>query len=203
MSFIFQLLGRNIRKDLANPPALLWPLVAAGAQPPGVTFSVATADPEAARAAIATGARAVLVPVQDDFTPADRMVVALSVMEAELNLPDGSLSLILEIAGAGAALQLGRGLPASRRIGAIGLDRDGFARGAAGVVDGPRLVAAGFVALAGATLRLPTYLTGAGSLSPSGAPAVTGFTHVLVDGDGRTCSPASAGLHPESAGIRR
>ena len=53
MSFIFQLLSRNIRKDLVNRSALLWPLIAVGDETPGVTFSVATADPDAARAAAA------------------------------------------------------------------------------------------------------------------------------------------------------
>lgn len=191
MSFIFQLLARNIRKDLVNRPALLWPLIAAGNQPPGVTFSVATSDPDAARAAIATGARAVLVPVHDDLSPADRMAVALSVMEAELDLADGTLALILEIAGPGAALQLGRPLPSSRRLAAIGIDLDGFELGAKGAVDAPRSVAAGLVALTGAALGLPTYLTGAGSLSPSGTPAVSGFTHLLVDVEGTAHSPGS------------
>ena len=99
MSFIFQLLSRNIRKDLVNRSALLWPLIADGDEAPGVTFSVATSDPEAARAAVAAGARAILVSVDDDFAPADRMAVALSVTEAELGLADGAVSLILEIAG--------------------------------------------------------------------------------------------------------
>ena len=191
MSFVFQLLGRNIRKDLVNRPALLWPLIAAGDQPPGVTFSVATADPDAARAAIATGARAVLVPVDDDIALADRMAVALSVMEAELGLADGTLALILEIAGPGAALQLGRGLPASRRLAAIGIDLDGFGLGATGAVDAPRSVAAGLVALASAALGLPAYLTGTGSLSPSRTPAVAGFTHLLVDNEGKARSPVA------------
>jgi hypothetical protein len=190
MSFVFQLLARNIRKDLINRPALLWPLIAAGDPPPGVTFSVATADPDVARASIATGARAVLVPVQDDTTPADRMAVALSVIEAELGLADGALTLMVEIGGPGAALQLGRTLPASRRLVAIGIDLDGFGLGAAGTIDAPRSVAAGLVALAGAALGLPTYLTGAGSLSPSGKPAVAGFTHLLVNAEGTARSPA-------------
>lgn len=190
MSFVFQLLARNIRKDLINRPALLWPLIAAGDPPPGVTFSVATADPDVARASIATGARAVLVPVQEDITPADRMAVALSVIEAELGLADGALTLMVEIGGPGAALQLGRTLPASRRLVAIGIDLDGFGLGAAGTIDAPRSVAAGLVALAGAALGLPTYLTGAGSLSPSGKPAVAGFTHLLVNAEGTARSPA-------------
>lgn len=190
MSFVFQLLARNIRKDLINRPALLWPLIAAGDPPPGVTFSVATADPDVARASVATGARAVLVPVQDDTTPADRMAVALSVIEAELGLADGALTLMVEIGGPGAALQLGRTLPASRRLVAIGIDLDGFGLGAAGTIDAPRSVAAGLVALAGAALGLPTYLTGAGSLSPSGKPAVAGFTHLLVNAEGTARSPA-------------
>lgn len=188
MSFVFQLLGRNIGKHLINCPALLWPLVAAGDPPPGVTFSVATGDPDMARAAVAAGARAVLVPVESDLAPADRMAVALSVTEAELGLADGALALILEIAGPAAALRLGRGLPASPRLAAIGIDLDGFGRGAAGAVDGPRLVAAGLVALAGAALGLPAYLTGADSLTPSGAPAVAGFSHRLVDADGKARS---------------
>lgn len=188
MSFVFQLLGRNIGKHLINCPALLWPLVAAGDPPPGVTFSVATGDPDMARAAVAAGARAVLVPVEDDLAPADRMAVALSVTEAELGLASGALALILEIAGPAAALRLGRGLPASPRLAAIGIDLDGFGRGAAGAVDGPRLVAAGLVALAGAALGLPAYLTGADSLTPSGAPAVAGFSHRLVDADGKARS---------------
>ncbi|SCM79062.1 hypothetical protein KL86PLE_90215 [uncultured Pleomorphomonas sp.] len=188
MSFVFQLLGRNIGKHLINCPALLWPLVAAGDPPPGVTFSVATGDPGMAGAAVAAGARAVLVPVEDDLAPADRMAVALSVTEAELGLADGALALILEIAGPAAALRLGRGLPASPRLAAIGIDLDGFGRGAAGAVDGPRLVAAGLVALAGAALGLPAYLTGADSLTPSGAPAVAGFSHRLVDADGKARS---------------
>jgi len=191
MSYIFQLLGRNIRKDLVNRPALLWPLIAAGDPPPGVTFSIATGEPDAAGAAIAAGARAVLVAVRDDLTPADRMAVALSVREAELGLADGALTLILEIAGPGAALQLAHNLPSSRRLAAIGIDLDGFSLGAAGTVDAPRAVAAGFVALAGAALGLPTYLTGAGSLSPSGTPAVSGFTHLLVDVEGAARSPGS------------
>lgn len=184
MSFVFQLLSRNIRKDLVNRPALFWPLIAAGHPSPGVTFSVATRDPQVARAAIAAGARAVLVAVEADLTPADRMAVALSVAEAELGLADGTLSLILEIAGPGAALQLGRGLPSSRRIAAIGIDLDGFAMGATGAIDGPRLTAAGLVALTGAALRLPVYLTGTGSLSASGKPAISGFSHLLVDDEG-------------------
>lgn len=190
MSFVFQLLARNIRKDLINRPALLWPLIAAGDPPPGVTFSVATADPDVARASVATGARAVLVPVQEDITPADRMAVALSVIEAELGLADGALSLILEISGPGAALQLGRTLPVSRRLAAIGIDLDGFGLGTTGAIDAPRMVAAGLVALAGASLGLPTYLTGTGSLSLSGKPAVAGFTHLLVNAEGTARSPA-------------
>ena len=189
MSFIFQLLSRNIRKDLVNRPALFWPLIAAGNPWPGVTFSVSTREPDVARAAIAAGARAVLVAVTDTLMPADRMAVALSVAEAELGLADGSLALILEIAGPGAALQLGRGLPASRRIAAIGIDLDGFGLGAAGAVDAPRLTAAGLVALTGAALGLPVYLTGTGSLLPSGKPAVGGFTHLLVDAEGTARSP--------------
>ncbi|PIO97111.1 hypothetical protein [Pleomorphomonas carboxyditropha] len=188
MSFVFQLLSRNIGKHLINCPALLWPLVAAGDPPPGVTFSVATSDPDMARAAVAAGARAVLIPVEGDFAPADRMAVALSVTEADLGLADGALALIIEIAGPAAALRLGRGLPASPRLAAIGIDLDGFGRGAAGAVDGPRLVAAGLVALAGAALGLPAYLTGADSLTPSGAPAVAGFSHRLVDADGKARS---------------
>ena len=190
MSFIFQLLSRNIRKDLVNRSAMLWPLIADGDEAPGVTFSVATSDPEAARAAVAAGARAILVSVDDDFAPADRMAVALSVTEAELGLADGAVSLILEIAGPAAALRLGRDRPASRRLAAIGIDLDGFALGAPGGIDAPRSVAAGLVALSGAALRLPVYLTGAGSLSPAGKPAIAGFTHLLVDGDGRPRSPA-------------
>lgn len=193
MSFIFQLLSRNIRKDLVNRPALLWPLVAAGDPPPGVTFSVATSEPDAASTAIASGARAVLVAVRDDLKPADRMAVALSVKEAELGLADGALALILEIAGPGAALQLAHTLPSSRRLAAIGIDLDGFGLGATGTIDAPRSTAAGFVALAGAALGLPTYLTGAGSLSPSGTPAVAGFTHLLVNLDGNARSPAASG----------
>lgn len=190
MSWIFQLLGRNIRKDLVTRPALLWPLIATGARPPGVTFSVATADADAARAAIVAGARAVLVPVIDDLMPADRMAVALSVMEAELDLADGSLCLFLEIAGAGAALALGRNTPISSRIAAIGIDLDGFHLGAAGAIDAPRSVAAGLVALTGAALRLPVYMTGTGSLLPTGKPAIGGFTHLLVDAEGTARSPA-------------
>ena len=198
MSFIFQLLSRNIRKDLVNRPTLLWPLIASGDEVPGVTFTVATADPDAARAAIAVGARAVLVPVHDDFTPADRMAVALSVTEAELGMTDGALSLILEIAGPEAALRLGRDRPASRRLVAMGIDLDGFGLGAPGGIDAPRSVAAGLVALAGAALRLPVYLTGAGSLSPAGKPAIAGFTHLLVDAEGIAHSPAG-----ERRSIRR
>ncbi|WP_370676889.1 hypothetical protein [Pleomorphomonas sp. PLEO] len=192
MSFVFQLLSRNIGKDLINCPALLWPLIAAGDQPPGVTFSIATADPDTARAAVSAGARAVLVPVEDDFALADRMAVALSVAEAELGLADGVLSLILEISGPATALHLGRHLPASRRLAAIGIDLDGFGRGAAGAVDAPRTVAAGLVALASAALHLPAYLTGAASLSPSGKPAIGGFTHLLVDADGVARSPLAS-----------
>lgn len=203
MSYIFQLLGRNIRKDLVNRPALLWPLVPAGDPPPGVTFSVATGEPDAAAAAIAAGARAVLVAVRDDLAPADRMAVALSVREAELGLADGALALILEIAGPGAALQLARNPPSSRRLAAIGIDLDGFGLGATGTVDAPRSVAAGFVALAGAALGLPTYLTGAGSLSPSGAPAVAGFTHLLVNLDGNARSPAASGSRRTTTGLLR
>ncbi len=193
MSFIFQLLSRNIRKDLVNHPTLLWPLIASGDEAPGVTFSLATAEPDAARAAVAAGARAILVPVQDDFTPADRMAVALSVAEAELGLADGALSLILEIAGPGAALRLGRDKPTSRRLAAIGIDLDGFGLGAPGGIDAPRSVAAGLVALAGAALRLPVYLTGAGSLSATGKPAIAGFTHLLVDTEGVAHSPVGVG----------
>ena len=134
-----------------------------------------------------------LVAVADDIALADRMAVALSVVEAELGLADGSLALMLEVAGPGAALQLGRNLPASRRLAAIGIDLDGFGLGATGTVDAPRSVAAGLVALAGAALGLPTYLTGAGSLSPSGTPAVAGFTHLLVGTDGKARSPAASG----------
>lgn len=190
MSFIFQLLSRNIRKDLVNRSALLWPLIADGDEAPGVTFSVATTDPDAARAAVTAGARAILVSVDDDFAPADRMAVALSVTEAELGLADGAVSLILEIAGPAAALRLGRDRPASRRLAAIGIDLDGFALGAPGGIDAPRSVAAGLVALSGAALRLPVYLTGAGSLSPAGKPAIAGFTHLLVDAEGTAHSPA-------------
>ncbi len=190
MSFVFQLLARNIRKDLINRPALLWPLIADGDPLPGVTFSVATADADVARTAVVAGARTVLVSVQDDFVPADRMAVALSVIEAELGLADGALSLILEIAGPGAALELGRSRPASRRVAAIGIDLDGFALGATGAIDGPRLTAAGLVALTGAALRLPVYLTGTGSLLPTGKPAIGGFTHLLVDAEGTARSPA-------------
>lgn len=190
MSCVFQLLGRNTRKDLPSRPALLWPLVAPGSPPPAVTFSVATADIDAARAAVMDGARAVLVPVVDDLVPLDRMAVALSVLEAELDLADGNLSLFLEIAGPGAALSLGRNTPASRRLAAIGIDLDGFGLGAAGAIDAPRSVAAGLVALAGAALRLPVYLTGAGSLLPTGKPAIGGFTHLLVDAEGTARSPA-------------
>ena len=100
------------------------------------------------------------------------------------------MSLILEIAGPAAALRLGRDRPVSRRLAAIGIDLDGFAIGAPGDIDAPRSVAAGLVALAGAALRLPVYLTGAGSLSRAGKPAIAGFTHLLVDGDGRPRSPA-------------
>lgn len=189
MSWIFQLLGRNIRKDLVRKPALLWPLISAGGQPPGVTFSVATADVDAARAAVATGARAILVPAVDDLTPADRMAVALSVLEAELDLADDSLCLFLEIAGPGAALELSRKTPASRRFAAIGINLDGFGLGAAGAIDAPRSVAAGLVALTGAALRLPVYVTGFGSLLATGKPAIGGFTHLLVDAEGTARSP--------------
>lgn len=190
MSFVFRLLGGNTGADLANRPALQWPLVAAGETPPGGPFTIATADPETARAAIAAGARGVLVSVRDDFDAADRMAVGLSVAEAELGLADGELSLILGIAGPAAALRLGRGLPASRRLAAIGIDLDGFGHGAAGVADAPRLVAAGLVALAAAALGRPAYLTGAGSLLSTGAAAIAGFTHLLVDAEGRPRSPA-------------
>ena len=190
MSCVFQLLGRNTRKNLVSRPALLWPLIAAGSLPPAVTFSVATADIDAARAAVADGARAVLVPVIDDLAPLDRMAVALSVLEAELDLGDGSLCLFLEIAGPGAALALGRNTPASHRLAAIGIDLDGFGLGAAGAIDAPRSVAAGFVALTGAALHLPAYLTGTGSLLLTGKPAIGGFTHLLVDAEGTARSPA-------------
>ena len=183
MSFIFQLLSRNIRKDLVNRSALLWPLIADGDEAPGVTFSVATADPDAARAAVTAGARAILVSVDDDFAPADRMAVALSVTEAELGLADGAVSLILEIAGPAAALRLGRDRPASRRLAAIGIDLDGFGLGAAGGADAPRTTAAGLVALAAAAHGLPAYLRGSGSLMPDGRPVFAGFTHLLVAGN--------------------
>lgn len=190
MSFVFRLLGGNTGADLGYRPILQWPLIAVETTPPAGAFTIATADPDSARAAIAVGARGVLVAVTDDFDPADRMAVALSVAEAELGLADGALSLILEIAGPAAALRLGRGLPASRRLAAIGIDLDGFGRGAAGAADGPRLVAAGLVVLAGAALGLPVYLTGAGSLLPTGVPAIAGFTHLLADAEGRPRSLA-------------
>lgn len=189
MSGIFQLLGRNIRKDLVNKPALLWPLIAPDTRQPGVTFSIATADPDIARGAVITGARAVLVSVADDLTPAARMAVALSVFEAELDLADGSLCLFLEIAGPGAALALGRTTPASPRLAAVGIDLDGFGVGAAGAIDAPRSVAAGLVALTGAALHLPAYLTGTESLLVTGKPAFGGFTHLLVDSEGTARSP--------------
>ena len=179
---------------MKNQRALLWPVLWDGDPPPGGDFIIATADPGTARTAIDAGARGVLVAVTDDVSPADRMAVALSVTEADLGLADGTLALILEIAGPAAALRLARGVPASRRLCAIGIDVGGFGRGAAGAVDGPRLVAAGLVALAGAALHLPTYLAGAGSLSPSGLPAVAGFTHVLVGVEGPAHSPAGETL---------
>ena len=183
MSLVFRLLDGNIGKDLANRPALLLPVMTADDQPPGGAFTVATADPDKARAAVEAGARAVLMTVTDDFAPADRMAAALAVAEAELGLADGALSLIVEIGGPGAALRLARSIAAPGRLAALGIDLDGFGLGAAGGADAPRTTAAGLVALAAAAHGLPAYLRGSGSLMPDGRPAFTGFTHLLVAGN--------------------
>ncbi len=183
MSLVFRLLAGNIGKDLANRPALLRPVMTTDDRPPGDAFTVATADPDKARAAVEAGARAVLVTVTDDFEPADHMAVALSVAEAELGLADGALPLIVEIAGPGAALRLARRMPAPERLATLGIDLDGFGLGAAGGADAPRLTAAGLVALAAAAHGLPAYLRGSGSLMPDGRPAFAGFTHLLVAGN--------------------
>lgn len=183
MSLVFRLLDGNIGKDLANQPALLRPVMTAGDQSPGGAFTVATADPDKARAAVEAGARAVLVTVTDDVAPADRMAVAMAVAEAELGLAGGDLALIVEIAGPAAALRLARSIPAPGRLAALGINLDGFGFGAAGGIDAPRAVAAGLVTLAAAAHGLPAYLRGSGSLTPDGRPAFTGFTHLLATGN--------------------
>ncbi|WP_156899533.1 hypothetical protein [Pleomorphomonas koreensis] len=152
-------------------------------RPPGGAFTVATADPDKARAAVEAGARGVLMAITDDFAPADRMAVTLSVAEAELGLADGALSLIVEIAGPGGALRLAHRSPVPGRLAMLGIDLEGFGRGAAGGADAPRLTAAGLVALAAAAHGLPAYLRGSGSLMPDGRPAFAGFTHLLVAGN--------------------
>lgn len=183
MSLVFRLLDGNIGKDLANRPALLRPVMTTDDRSSNGAFTIATADPDRARAAVEAGARAILVTVTDDLTPADRMAVALAVAEAELGLAGGDLALIVEIASPAAALCLARRIPAPGRLAALGINLDGFGFGAAGGIDAPRAVAAGLVTLAAAAHGLPAYLRGSGSLMSDGRPAFTGFTHLLVAGN--------------------
>ena len=183
MSQVFRLLDGNIGKDLANRPALLLPVITVDERTPAGAFTIATANPDEARAAVEAGARAVLVTLTDDIAPAGRMAVALAVTEAELGLADGDLRLIVEIAAPAAALRLARGIPAPGRLAALGIDIHGFGLGAAGGIDAPRLTAAGLVTLAAAAHRLPAYLRGSGSLMPDGRPVFAGFTHLLDAGN--------------------
>lgn len=133
-----------------------WPVLAPGGTAAS-PYIVDTADIDLAGAAVAEGARAVLVRTADDLDPVDRMAVALGVIEAETGLAPGALAILALASGPGAVLTLVRDATPRPRLAAIGLDEAAFppqARPESAVT------ARGLVALAAAARRLPAFLAG-------------------------------------------
>jgi len=120
-------------------------------------------------------ARCVLVSARDDLLAAGELAVALAVAEAERDLPEGSLSLLLAIAGPGAALALARRQALPERVAALGIDLAAFPPGEAGTT-----MAAGLVSLAAAARRVPSFLVGSPETREA-APELAAFTYRLVD----------------------
>lgn len=156
------------RPDRDGDIRLSWPVALPGERAPA-PFIIDTADIDLARAAVAVGARAVLVRTVDDLDPVDRMAVALAVIEAECGLEAGSVGIIAVAAGAGAVLALSRDVGPRPRLVALGLDEAALPAAEAPTDNAMLVTARGLIALAAAARALPAVLVGPATVPPDTA----------------------------------